>query len=215
MAEHFSIRLRCTRNADRDRALDPEESIGSDTRFDAGTFRQALARFPTGVCVLTAMLEGVPFGMTISSFNSLSLDPPLVLFSIDASSASIGFWSKAEGYALNVLAESQTELSERFARSRSNKWEGAKFTFGLFGAPVLIGAAALFECASERKMQTGDHILFIGAVKRFRAFADRQPLVFHGGQYGRLHPRPTHRGAFSFGPGLDTDRDDKRIETMN
>lgn len=173
--------------ADRGDALPPEMREGSEIFFDTGTFRQALGRFPTGVCVLTSVVDGVPLGMTVNSFNSLSLDPPLVLFAIDERSASLSAWSKAEGYALNVLSEGQRETSERFARQRSKKWEGTRYVSGLFGAPVLSGTAALFECASESMLRAGDHILFFGAVKRFRVFADRRPLVFHGGQYCRLH----------------------------
>jgi len=160
--------------------------VRAEPAFDAATFRQALGRFPTGVCILTSVVEGVPLGMTVSSFNSLSLDPPLVLFSIDGRAASLRSWTKAEGYALNVLAEGQREVSERFAKPRSNKWEGTSYAHGLFGAPVLPGVAALFECAAESAREAGDHVLFIGAVQRFRIFADRLPLVFHGGQYGSV-----------------------------
>jgi flavin reductase (DIM6/NTAB) family NADH-FMN oxidoreductase RutF len=124
--------------------------------------------------------------MTLSSFNSLSLDPPLVLFSIDGRAASLRSWAKADGYALNVLAEGQRELSERFAKPHSKKWEETTYATGLFGAPVLSGIAALFECAAESTMEAGDHVLFIGAVKRFCLFTDCLPLVFHGGEYSRL-----------------------------
>lgn len=161
--------------------------IRAESTFDARTFRHALGRFPTGVCVLTSVVEGVPLGMTVSSFNSLSLNPPLVLFSIGGHAGSLRYWTKAEGYALNVLAESQREMSERFARPTSNKWEGTSYSSGLFGAPVLPGIAALFECAAESAREAGDHLLFIGAVRRYCSFVDRPPLVFHGGQYGRLH----------------------------
>ena len=137
--------------------------------------------------MLTSVVDGVPLGMTINSFNSLSLDPPLVLFAIDQRSTSLGAWLRAEGYALNVLSEGQRETSERFAQQRCKKWEEMRYVSGLFGAPVLSGTTALFECASESTLRAGDHVLFFGAVKRFRVFADRRPLVFHGGQYGRLH----------------------------
>jgi flavin reductase (DIM6/NTAB) family NADH-FMN oxidoreductase RutF len=187
MTELSSINSRRFAYTDRVEALLPEKPEASEVFFDKRAFRQALGRFPTGVCVLTSVVDGVPLGMTINSFNSLSLDPPLVLFAIDERSASLSAWSKAEGYALNVLSEGQKETSERFALQRSKKWEGTRYVSGLFGAPVLSGIAALFECASARMFRAGDHVLFFGAVKRFRVFADRQPLVFHGGQYGRLH----------------------------
>jgi flavin reductase (DIM6/NTAB) family NADH-FMN oxidoreductase RutF len=98
--------------------------------FDTRAFRQALGHFPTGVCVVTAVIDSVPLGMTVSSFNSLSLDPPLVLFSIDRRAASLPLWERAKGYALNVLAENQREISERFAKPVSNKWEGVAYAIG-------------------------------------------------------------------------------------
>ena len=174
--------------------------IRAESVSDAATFRQALAQFPTGVCVLTSVVEGVRLGMTVSSFNSLSLSPPLVLFSIDGRAASLRSWAKAEGYALNVLAESQREMSERFAKPRANKWEGTSYANGLFGAPVLPGIAALFECAAESAREAGDHVLFIGTVKSFRVFNSRRPLVFHGGQYSKLRPSRSSNDDLALGP---------------
>lgn len=162
-------------------------TIMTEPIFDTRAFRQALGRFPTGVCVATTVVEGARLGLTVTSFNSLSLVPPLVLFSVDGGSPSLRLWEKAEGYALNVLSENQREASERFAKPRSNKWEGLSYVDGLFSAPVLPGVAALFECAAESRRVAGDHVLFIGEVKRFRVFSDRHPLVFHGGRYGKLH----------------------------
>src|ERR1700689_3752829 len=98
-------------------------SVDSEAAFDPRRFRQALGQFPTGVCVVTCIADGERLGMTISSFNSLSLDPPLVLFSIDRRAASLPLWEKADGYAVNVLSENQRDVSNRFARSNSNKWE--------------------------------------------------------------------------------------------
>ena len=90
-----------------------------ETTFDVGAFRQALGQFPTGVCVITSLADGVQLGMTISSFNSLSLDPPLVLFSIDRRSASLPLWQKAASYTVNVLSENQKDLYKRCARDNS------------------------------------------------------------------------------------------------
>jgi flavin reductase (DIM6/NTAB) family NADH-FMN oxidoreductase RutF len=126
--------------------------------------------------------------MTVSSFNSLSLDPPLVLFSVDRRSASLRSWEQAEGYAINVLADNQRDVSTRFAKSRANKWEGVSYATGCFGAPVLPGVAAVFECAAWARHDGGDHTLFIGEVRRFRAAADRHPLVFGKGRYATIQP---------------------------
>src|SRR5271169_7054766 len=99
-----------------------------EAAFDARAFRQALGQFPTGVCVVTCLADGERLGMTMNSFNSLSLDPPLVLFSVDRRAVSLPFWEKADGYAVNVLAENQKDVSTRFAKPHPKKWEGARFS---------------------------------------------------------------------------------------
>jgi flavin reductase (DIM6/NTAB) family NADH-FMN oxidoreductase RutF len=160
----------------------------SITAVDSRAFRQALGQFPTGVCVVTCLVNGERIGMTMSSFNSLSLDPPLVLFSIDHRAASLSLWKNAKGYAVNVLAENQKEISNRFARPLSSKWEGTSFSPGSCGAPVLPGVAAVFECVPWARHESGDHTLFIAEVKNFWASPDRQPLVFSKGRYAALQP---------------------------
>jgi flavin reductase (DIM6/NTAB) family NADH-FMN oxidoreductase RutF len=153
---------------------------------DTRAFRHALGQFPTGVCVVTAIVEGTRLGMTVSSFNSLSLDPPLVLFSIDRRAVSLVLWERAEAVAVHVLAENQKDVSNRFARALANKWEGMSCGEGASGAPVLPGVAAVFECAVWARHEGGDHTLFILEVRHFRSFADRQPLVFGKGRYAAL-----------------------------
>jgi flavin reductase (DIM6/NTAB) family NADH-FMN oxidoreductase RutF len=154
--------------------------------FDTRAFRHALGQFPTGVCVVTAIVEGTRLGMTVSSFNSLSLDPPLVLFSIDRRAVSLVLWERAEAVAVHVLAANQKDVSNRFARALANKWEGMSCGEGASGAPVLPGVAAVFECAVWARHEGGDHTLFILEVRHFRSFADRQPLVFGKGRYAAL-----------------------------
>lgn len=163
-------------------------TAGVETAFDTRAFRQALGQFPTGVCIVTTKVEGQPLGMTISSFNSLSLAPPLILFSIDRKAASLPLWEKAEACAVNVLAENQKELSNRFARSLANKWEAICYSDGFKDVPLLPGVIAVFECAAYARHDGGDHMLFIAEVKRFSAHGDRQPLVFGKGLYGALQP---------------------------
>ena len=162
-------------------------TVRMEPAFDLRSFRRALGHFPTGVCVVTSQVERARVGMTVSSFNSLSLEPPLVLFSIDGKGAGLPLWERAEGYAVNVLAENQKDLSDRFAKSGTNKWEGTTYADGLFGAPVLPGVAAVLECAAWATHAGGDHVLFIAEVKRFRTSADRRPLVFSKGRYANLH----------------------------
>ena len=158
---------------------------------DPMAFRRALGKFPTGVCIVTCRVDGEALGMTMSSFNSLSLDPPLVLFSIDRRAMGLPLWERAEGYAIHVLAETQQDISNRFARPSPNKWEGIPFRDGLHGAPLLPGAAATFECSAHARHDGGDHRLFIARVERFSADPDRRPLVFAQGRYAALHRSDT------------------------
>jgi flavin reductase (DIM6/NTAB) family NADH-FMN oxidoreductase RutF len=162
-------------------------TVRMEPAFDAKAFRRALGHFPTGVCVVTSRMDGALVGMTVNSFNSLSLDPPLVLFSIDASAASLLLWRTAEGYAVNMLAENQKDISDRFAKFGARKWEGTTYADGLFGAPILPGVAATLECAAWATHAAGDHVLFIAEVRRFRTASGRRPLVFSNGRYAKLH----------------------------
>jgi flavin reductase (DIM6/NTAB) family NADH-FMN oxidoreductase RutF len=154
--------------------------------IDPQAFRKALGQFPTGVCVVTCTVDGERLGMTISSFNSVSLDPPLVLFSIDRWAASWPLWLRAEVYTINVLSESQKGISSRFAKPRSNKWEAVRLASHETSAPVLPGIAAFFECVPWSRHEAGDHTLFVVEVKRFMSFTDRMPLVFSQGRYASL-----------------------------
>jgi flavin reductase (DIM6/NTAB) family NADH-FMN oxidoreductase RutF len=163
----------------------PLNAVGGKA-LDSRAFRRALGQFPTGVCVLTCNVAGEHHWMTISSFNALSLDPPLVLFSIDRRAFSLSVWGQVAGFAINVLAENQREMSDRFARARSKKGEGVHFNTGIGGAPLLRGAVASFECTPWARHDGGDHLLFIAEVKRFTINTDRAPLVFSKGRYASL-----------------------------
>jgi flavin reductase (DIM6/NTAB) family NADH-FMN oxidoreductase RutF len=162
-------------------------TVRMEPAFDTRAFRRALGHFPTGVCVVTSRVDGALVGMTVNSFNSLSLAPPLVLFSVDANAASLPLWRRAEGYAVNVLAENQKDMSDRFARSGGKKGEGTTYADGLFGAPILPGVAATLECAAWATHAAGDHVLFIAEVRRFRTASGRRPLVFSNGRHAKLH----------------------------
>jgi flavin reductase (DIM6/NTAB) family NADH-FMN oxidoreductase RutF len=155
------------------------------TSFDKAAFRRTLGRFPTGVCVVTANVEGRLLGMTMSSFNSLSLEPALVLFSVDRKANGLPSWCAASHYLIHVLAEDQFELSNRFARPGS-KWDGLDYQPGYGLAPKLADVAATFECDAYRQIAAGDHVLFIARVCNFSADHARAPLVFAGGTYASL-----------------------------
>lgn len=156
-------------------------SAGGDEQ--ARSLRQALGRFATGVTIITCRdAGGQPVGLTANSFNSLSLDPPLVLWSLRVESPSEPAFQGAGHFAVNVLAQGQIELSRRFASSETDKFAAGHWQAGEGGAPVLAGCAAVFECETVSRQRLGDHILFIGRVLR-HAEAQQAPLLFHGGQY--------------------------------
>ncbi|TNC12936.1 flavin reductase family protein [Methylobacterium terricola] len=152
--------------------------------FDQRAFRSALSQFATGVAVITARGGGgEAIGLTMSSFNSVSLDPPLILFSVDRRARSLPSMREAAGYAVNILSRTQETLSNQFARSLSDKWSAVEHTIGHAEAPLLTGALAHFECEPFARHDGGDHEIFLGRVVRFTACGDDLPLVFFRGRY--------------------------------
>lgn len=155
--------------------------------FDIAQFRAALGQFPTGVAVITAMDGGNrPLGITMSSFNSVSIDPPLVLFSLDRRALSLDAMQSASHFAVNVLSKEQRELSNQFARARQDKWENVEFETRDTGVPLLVGALAHFECKPYAHYDGGDHVIFVGEVVNFTSSHHSVPLVFCRGQYAEL-----------------------------
>lgn len=153
-------------------------------------FRAALGSFATGVTIATTLDgAGAPVGVTASSFNSVSLDPPLVLWSLAKDSFSRPAFAKSGHFAVHVLAASQEALSNRFARSGEDKFAGVEWSEGRLGSPVLAHYAALFECRTRHQYEGGDHIIMVGEVVDFEA-RDEAPLLFHGGRYAEHRPRP-------------------------
>lgn len=148
--------------------------------------RSALGRFATGVTIVTCSdATGTSVGLTVNSFAALSLEPPLVLWSLRIESPSLPSFRAAGHFAVNVLAEHQLDLSRRFATTSVHKFDAGRWTTGQSGAPVLTGALAILECATESVEQRGDHVLFVGAVRHVTAHAG-PPLLFQAGRYRRL-----------------------------
>ena len=154
--------------------------------FDASFFRAALGRFATGVTIVTAEggADAGPVGLTVSSFNSVSLEPPLVVWSLSAQSLSLTALDRSSRYVIQVLASDQMALANRFARgSAAERFAGLPLTHAPNGAPRLdLPCAAWFECHNRRRYTEGDHIIFIGEVEHC-AFSDALPLVYHAGGY--------------------------------
>lgn len=148
--------------------------------------RAALGRFATGVTIVTCVGEdGQRIGLTCNSFQSLSLVPPLVLWSLRATSPSLPAFRAARHFAVNVLAESQVELSRRFASPVTNKFDEGAWAVGLEGVPVLAGCAAVIECERVQEVAAGDHLLFFGQVRALFE-APLPPLIFQAGHYRLL-----------------------------
>ena len=157
--------------------------------FSAEQFRAALGMFATGVTIVTARTaEGAVIGLTANSFNSVSLDPPLVLWSLAQAAGSLPVFRAGSHYAINVLAKDQKDLAERFALKGTDRWSGVNFVEGAGGAPLLEGAAATFECFNRSRYEEGDHVIFVGEVERCNWRAGASPLLFHGGRYYTEHP---------------------------
>ena len=156
--------------------------------FDARNFRQALGCFATGITVVTSVgLDGEYLGFTANSFNSVSLDPPLVLFSLDRGAYSLKAFEAAGVFAINILREDQQAVSTAFARALSNKWDGVRTEIWQTGSPILIDALASFDCETTSMHDGGDHVIFVGRVLRLRAGVDGRPLLYFRGAYRQIN----------------------------
>lgn len=156
------------------------------TAIAAPALRAALGRFTTGVTIITCIDgNGERVGLTANSFTSLSLDPPLVLWSLQRASTTLDAFRATTHFVVNVLAESQVDLSRRFASSAPDKFADGAWSPGIGGAPVLSGCAAVFECGHHALHDGGDHVLFIGRVLR-ASEANIAPLVYQAGHYRLL-----------------------------
>jgi flavin reductase (DIM6/NTAB) family NADH-FMN oxidoreductase RutF len=151
--------------------------------IDPRQFRDALGHFATGVTVVTTRdAGGQPVGVTVNSFSSLSLDPPLILWSLAKKSYSLAAFEAADGFAVHVLASDQQALSDRFARAGADKFTDLPFGAGPGELPLLPRCAAVFQCRTEHRYDGGDHLILVGRVQRFST-EDRPPLLFYRGRY--------------------------------
>jgi flavin reductase (DIM6/NTAB) family NADH-FMN oxidoreductase RutF len=156
--------------------------------FDTRHFRNALSQFATGVTIITTRLpDGTFLGLTASSFNSVSLDPPLVLWSLAQGASSLPVFTGNSHYVINVLAGDQAVLAERFARRIDNRFEGVDFDLSHTGLPILKGVAAWFECHNRSRYPEGDHVIFVGEVERCDV-TPQSALVFHDGKFASTTP---------------------------
>ena len=154
--------------------------------FDSLEFRRALGAFVTGITVITLLDDDGTFqGLTVNSFNSVSLDPPLILWSLALATPDFEMFSAVQRFAVNILAQDQIAISQRFATPSSDKFAGVGVSLGLDGVPLIEGCNATLECRTEATHPGGDHIIFLGRVERFHCDEGR-PLVYHQGRYMAL-----------------------------
>ena len=157
------------------------------TPIDAASFRYVLGRFPSGVTVVTVRgADGRDYGMTVSAFASVSLDPPLVLVCIGDDATIAGEVAAAGHMAVSILAEDQEQIARRFAERDSDRFAGTEISRGLKGLALIDGAVAQLECAIVARHRGGDHTIIVGEVLAARAVEDGHPLVHQRGEYRRL-----------------------------
>ncbi len=155
----------------------------SESAFDERALRSALGRFATGVTIVTAKsADGAYVGVTVSSFNSVSLDPPLVLWSLDRRSGTLPVFESATHFAVSVLGTDQMELSNTFASREPGKFDVVECVEGAGGAPLIPGSLATFECRKAAQHDGGDHVIFVGELEAFDR-RDGNALLFHDGAY--------------------------------
>ncbi|HWI09847.1 MAG TPA: flavin reductase [Burkholderiaceae bacterium] len=155
----------------------------ADRAFDPKEFRKTLGTFTTGVTIITTRAaDGTPVGITANSFNSVSLDPPMVLWSLARNARSLAAFDKAQHWAVHILSADQEPLSNRFARSSEDKFSGVPVDTGIGDVPLLSNCTSRLQCRTSFKYEGGDHIIFVGEVLAFDR-NDVAPLVFHGGAY--------------------------------
>src|ERR1044072_6442324 len=166
---------------------DPANEFASDnSAIDPRDFRPAPAPFGTGVTIVTAMsADGTPYGVTCNSFASVSLNPPLVLWSLGMFSQGLQIFQNAGHFTVNVLDVSQQELALKFAKSSGEKFAAVEWTPGLGNAPVIAGSVAQFQCRAVNRYYGGDHIIFLGAVEAY-SYNGQEPLLFARGGFGKF-----------------------------
>ena len=162
----------------------PSSNDALPQTFSLPMFRAALGMFATGVTIVTTRdAAGAPVGITANSFNSVSLTPPLVLWSLSRGAGSMPTFERGSHYAIHILGAEQHALAERFSTKAIDRFAGVPFRDGAGGAPVLEGAAAVFECFNRSQYEEGDHVIFVGQVEHCSRREGAQPLIFHGGRY--------------------------------
>ncbi len=158
--------------------------------ISSNDLRNATGLFPTGVAIVTAAPGGLPpFGMTVNSFTSLSLDPPLVMWNLQRSSDTLRAWQDADTFAVNILGLEQENLSNRHATKGKHEPRVGDYKVGMTGCPILKESLTSMECKVHARYEEGDHIIMIGEVVNIESYPEAEPLVFHKGKYKKNKAR--------------------------
>ncbi|NKB37744.1 MAG: flavin reductase [Gammaproteobacteria bacterium] len=153
-------------------------------RFDQAEFRQALGKFATGITVVTTTgKNNTPLGVTVNSFTSVSLEPPLVLWCLDLNANCYDEFANCDSFAIHVLHKSQEATSRNFAENNGDKFADIDWKTGDSGSPVLQDCAVCLQCKTEQIYSGGDHSILLGRVEIIESFNDADPLIYHGGAY--------------------------------
>ena len=156
--------------------------------FGEAHYRAVMGHFATGVTVITAMDDGQPAGLSVNSFTSVSLDPPLVAFCVARKSSTWPRIRATNRFTVSILAEDQEDLSRVFATTGADKFRGVAWREGPSGAPVLAGTLAWIDCTVEAEYEAGDHVIVVGRVRELDVADEGKPLIFYRGGYGRFEP---------------------------
>lgn len=166
-----------------------EKTVETGGAHDVRKFRNALGWFTTGVAVITTRVGGeAPIGITVNSFSSVSLDPPLVLWCLDKKSDTLDVFERTTHFTVNVLREEHQDVSSRLARKGDHSLAGMDVREGESGCPALVQALAHFECEVEARHDAGDHVIMVGRVVKFDYVEEGRPLLYHRGAYQILPP---------------------------
>jgi flavin reductase (DIM6/NTAB) family NADH-FMN oxidoreductase RutF len=169
--------------------LDGQRTMQNSDGVDPKALRRAFSCFATGVTVVSAIgRDEVPIGLTMNSFTSVSLDPPLILFSLGKQSEQFDDFMSGDVFGVNVLSEEQVGLSGRFSSPGDKSFGDIPYETWETGAPILPGSLSAFDCRIDKKVDAGDHVLFICRVVRASQVSEERPLLFHRSAYVRLEP---------------------------
>lgn len=164
-----------------------EQAVRDKPALDPEMLKAALGRFVTGVTIITTCgRDGAPIGVTANSFNSVSMEPPLVLFSLDRRAFSLSAFTWSRRFAVNILSAEQAQLSDRFATPLADKWSRVDWRPGRNGCPLIEGTLSRLECTTRHIYEGGDHLIFVGQVTALDVTAGGAPLIYDRGRYRRL-----------------------------